>query len=213
MKLTVSASLTATGLGLFVAALFIEPRGVTESVWTGIATGLFTTGLIELVLNRMRARERAEEMRRRAHLITPLDYHSEGNMLDLVLDNRSSEVAVYVVVGTHFPEDLGLMYTRGVERAFEWTSVTFDQAIQILDSPELVGKLPWQSGRVPIVFTDIPPNYAPRVLLRVTAVEGSKLPTEAEVKVPVRVGWSVPGDPLRYAADIPLTVVSGGNAN
>lgn len=135
-----------------------QPRGVTESVWTGIATGLFTTGLIELVLNLMRARERAEEMRRRAHLITPLDYHLEGNMLDLVLDNRSGEVAVYVVVGTHFPDDLGLMHTRAVERAFEWTSVTFDQAIQVLDSRELVGKLPWQSGRVPIVFTDIPPK-------------------------------------------------------
>jgi hypothetical protein len=213
MKLTVSASLTATGLGLFVAALLIEPRGVTESVWTGIATGLFTTGLIELVLNRMRTRERAEEMCRRAHLITPLEYHTEGNMLDLVLDNRSGEVAVYVVVGTHFPDDLGLMHTRAVERAFEWTSVTFDQAIQVLDSRELVGKLPWQSGRVPIVFTDIPPNYAPRVLLRVTAVEGAELPTEAEVKVPVRVAWSVPGDPLRYATDIPLTVVSGGTAN
>ncbi|MFZ0188234.1 MAG: hypothetical protein WAL72_14975 [Streptosporangiaceae bacterium] len=213
MKLTVSASLTATGLGLFVAALLIEPHGVTESVWTGIATGLFTTGLIELVLNRMRARERAEEMRRRDRLITPLDYHLEGNMLDLVLDNRSGEVAVYVVVGTHFPGDLGLMRTRAVERAFEWTSVTFDQAIQVLDSRELVGKLPWQSGRVPIVFTDIPPNYAPHVLLRVTAVGGSELPTEAEVEVPVRVEWSVPGDPLRYETDIPLTVVSGGTAN
>lgn len=122
-------------------------------------------------------------------------------------------MAVYAVVGTHFPDGLGLMHTRAVERAREWTSVTFDQAIQVLYSPELVGKLPWQSGRVPIVFTDIPPKYAPRVLLRVTAVEGSELPAEAEVKVPVRVEWSVPGDPLRYATDIPLTVVSGGAAN
>jgi hypothetical protein len=212
MKLTVSAFLTATGLGLFVAALLIEPRGVTESVWTGIATGLFTTGLIELVLNRIRVRDRAEEKRRRAQLITPLDY-SEGNLLDLVLDNKSGEVAVYVVVGTHFPDGLGLLRTRAVERAFEWTSITFDQAIQFIDSPELASNLPWQSGRVPIVFTDIPPNYAPRVRFRVAAVEGSERPTEAEVKVPVRVEWSVPGDPSRYATDIPLTVGSGGTVN
>jgi hypothetical protein len=213
MKLSVSASLIATGLGLFVVALLIEPRGVAESVWTGIATGLFTTGLIESVLIHMRTRERKEEMGRRAHLITPLDYASKDNILDLVLDNRSGEVAVYVVVGTHFPDDLGLMHTRAVERAFEWTSVTFDQAIQFLDYPELMDELPWQSGRVPIVFTDIPPNYVPRVLLRLTAVEGSELPPEAEVEVPVRVEWSVPGDPLRYATDIPLTLVSGSTAN
>lgn len=213
MKLSVSASLIATGLGLFVAALLIEPRGVTESVWTGIATGLFTTGLIESVLIHMSARERAAEMGRRSYLITLLEYHNRSNILDLVLDNRSGEVAIYVVVGTHFRDDLGLMRTRAVERAFEWTSVTFDQAIQFLDHPELMDKLPWQSGRVPIVFTDIPPNYAPRVFLRVTAAEESQALTELEVEIPVRVEWSVPGDPMRYATDIPLTVMSGGIAN
>jgi hypothetical protein len=112
VKRVVSGSLIATGLGLFVVALVIEPEGVPESVWTGIATGLFTTGLIELVLSTIRARERAQEMARRAHLITPLDYYDHQGTFDIALSNKSGEVAIHVVVGTHSLTRWA-SYTRG----------------------------------------------------------------------------------------------------
>src|SRR6185503_10114745 len=102
VKLGVSACLIAAGLGLFVVALFVNPQGVPESVLTGIATGLFTTGLIEFVLSTMGARDRKKEMTRRRDLITPLDYGSEEGVLNLVLSNESGEVAIHVVVATNF---------------------------------------------------------------------------------------------------------------
>ena len=139
MKRVVSTSLIVTGLALFVLALVVTPQGVPESVWTGIATGFFTTGLIEWVLLAIRDRERREEMARRAGLIAPLDYYDpvveDDPVVDLALSNNNGEVAIHVVVATRFPEGMGLLYTRAIERAIEWAPLASTRRFAFGTSP------------------------------------------------------------------------------
>jgi hypothetical protein len=145
-------------------------------------------------------------MTRRSDLITPLDYASEEGVLDLALSNNSGEVAIHVVVATSFSgadRSGGLMHTKAIQRAFEWTTATFDQAIDFLGEPQLMDDLSWQSGRVPIEFAQIPPSSSPRILVR--AVEA-----EPGLEIPVRVAWSVPGDAERYAKDLRIRLDLGG---
>ena len=210
MKRDVTRSLIVMGLGLFVVAWVVEPEGVLESVWTGFATGLFTTGLVEWVLSAITAREREEEVARRAALITPLDYYDD--VVDLALSNDGGEVAIHVVVGTNFPEDAGLIHTKAVQQAIEWAPMTFDQAIYAQDNPQLLDELPWKSGRVPIEFAQVAPSASPRVRIRQIGSKDPERPALRALEVPVRVAWSVPGDALRYNRDFLFIFEPGGTA-
>jgi hypothetical protein len=216
VKRFVSTFLISIGLALFVLALVISPQGVLESVWTGIATGLFTTGLVDLILSAIKKRERAEEVARRAGLIKPLDYYdpvaNDDPLVDVVLSNDSDEVAIHVVVATHFPEGVGLIHTSAINRAIEWAPLTFDQSINIRNDSRLMSELPWQSGRVPIQFEHIPPKSDPRVFLRPVQSGGPERHA-VRLEVPVRVAWSVPGDALRYWLDFEFIIEPEGAAH
>jgi hypothetical protein len=210
VKKGVSWSLIVVGLALFVAALVVKPEEVLGSVWTGIATGLFTTGLVEWVTSAIATRDRQEQVARRAALITPIDYYDDE--VDLALSNNGGEVAIHVVVGTNFPEGKDLIHTKAVQRAIEWAPMTFDQTIHAQDDPQLMEGVPWQSGRVPIEFAHIAPSSSLRLRIRAIGSEDSERPALRPLEVPVRVAWSVPGDALRYTRDLQFIFEPGGTA-
>ena len=182
------------GLVLFAAALIVGPQGVLESVWTGMATGLFTTGLVEIAITAIRSRERAEEVRRRENMVVPLDYSAEGG-IDVALDNIGGDVAVHVVLETKVPERTGLIEERLLQRAIRWAPVTFEQAVRMQEDVAVAEELDWRSGRQPIEFEYLAPGSRHRVRIRRTASDGQP---DGSLELPVRFAWSVPGDPRRY---------------